>query len=350
MVRLTLVLLLVAGVSGAAAQERRWEVEAYGGLVAARSASEGTRTMPPAGPPIVTSSPLNPSREVPSWFFGDGARLLNDVNEELLGLSRITALDPLFAAVKGERAGAAGVRLRRSIATRSSLEVAVDFSGGAPLAPVDVAATIESVRRSFAETFTELLRSGPFASVVVEATAGVAADAQREIAVTVAFNTDVGRLGPLTPYLTFGGGIVTGLGTPASAELLGRYRFSVLGQVPIDESDQVTLDFDRSLTYAAVVGGGFRRDLSARWAIRFDARALIGPDAARIRVTAAPASQRGSPAGFVESGTSPSIQFSNDASLGRRSSLSAPALDGVAVFDGGIQTRTVVSFGISRRF
>ena len=51
-------------------------------MVAARTASEGSVTLPPAGAPIVTSSPIFPSRQVPSWFFGDGATLLNDVNAD----------------------------------------------------------------------------------------------------------------------------------------------------------------------------------------------------------------------------------------------------------------------------
>ena len=44
------------------------------------------------------------------------------------------------------------------------------------------------------------------------------------------------------------------------------------------------------------------------------------------------------------------IQFSNNPSTGRKSTLSAPSLDGVQVFDGGVRTRTLVTVGISRRF
>ena len=347
---LALTLLLAAAPFSAAAQERRWEIEAYGGAVAARTASEGKQTLPPAGAPIVTSNPLFPSREVPSWFFGDGALLLNDVNEEFQGTSRITPLDSLFARVEGGRTGVAGVRLRHSGGGARSIEFSVEFLGNARVAPSDFAATVESARRTFSETFAELLRSGPFTSVVTDATAEAIGGARREIAATVALNTDVGSLGPLTPYLTFGGGIVTGTGTLPSAQVSGRYRFSVLGQVPIDESDRVSLAFERPLTFAGVAGAGLRRDLSDRWGVRVDIRAFVGPDATRVRVTAEPSITRGTPAGFVESFTNPAIQFSNDPALGRRSTLSAPALDSVTVFDGGIQVRTVITVGISRRF
>ena len=347
--RLALVLLLAAA-PVASAQDRRWEIEVYGGLVAARTATEGSRTLPAAGAPIVTSNPLFPSREVPSWLFGDGAALVNAVNEEFGGAARIVPLDPLFAPLKGGRSGVAGARLRRSLSARSAFELAIDVLGRTPVAPADLADAVESARRSFGDTFTELLRSGPFTSVAVDATAEVSGEAPRELAITAAWNTDVGRLGPLTPYLTIGGGMVTAAGALPTAEISGGYRFSVLGQLPIDESDRVTIDFERRLTYTAVAGGGLRHELSNRWAMRIDVRALVGPDATRIRLSAAPASQHGSPAGFVESFTNPAIQFSSDPSVGRRSSLSAPALDGVTVFDGGIQTRTVVTFGVSRRF
>ena len=346
----TLLLAALSVSATAAAQDRRWELEVYGGAVAARTASEGTRTLPAPGAPIVTSNPLFPSREVPSWFFGDGAALVNAVNEEFAGTSRIGALDSVFVATEPRSTGIAGARLRRSISARAAFELAVDFLGNAHVATADFAATIESARHSFTDTFTELLGSGPFAGIVVEAAADVTADTRREIAATASMNTDVGRLGPLTPYVTVGGGIVTGVGALPSAQLSGRYRFSVLGQVPIDETDRVAIHFDRPLTFAAVIGGGLRRTLSERWGMRFDVRAFVGPDSTRIRLTAEPSRQLGSPSGFIESFTNPAIQFSNDAAIGRQSSLSAAAIDRATIFDAGMHTRTMLSFAISRRF
>jgi hypothetical protein len=350
---LALALLIAAATSTAAAhaQERRWEVEAYGGAVVARTVSGGTETLPPAGAPIVTSNPLFPSREVASWFFGDGAALVNAVNGEFGGTSRIVALDSLFGSVESGRTGAFGARLRRSLSPTTSLELAVDILGRTAVAPADLATVVEGASRSFDETFTELLQVGPFTSLVVDAAGGVTGEtARRELAATVALNADVGRVGPLTPFLTFGGGIVTVTGAMPVAELSGRYTFSVLGQVPIDESDRVRIQFERPLTFAGVAGAGLKHDVSERWMVRFDIRAFIGPDTTRVRVTADPVTQRGSPSGFVESFTNPSIQFSNDQSTGRRSSLGAPMLDRVSVFAGGVQTRTIVTLALTRRF
>ena len=89
------------GAAGAALGDRSlWRVHR------GRGGGQGTRTLPPAGPPIVTSSPIFPSRAVPSWFFGDGASLLNAVNAEFDLAAQVTPLDPAFApldvAARGE--------------------------------------------------------------------------------------------------------------------------------------------------------------------------------------------------------------------------------------------------------
>ena len=343
--------LALAGLCAAAtsqAQDRRWEVEIYAGA-AARTASDGRQTLPPAGAPIVTTSPLFPSRDVPSWFFGDGASLLNAVNQEFGGPARLAPLDSLFARVDSGATAVAGARLRRALSTRTWLEVGVDFLGSTRIAPGDLEGVVDATRRSFGETFNDLLRSGPFTSLGAQASSETSNASRREFAVTAAFNSDLGAVGPLTPYLTLGAGVVAGTGTEPMAQLTGRYRFSVLGQVPIDEIDRVTVRFDRRHAFAAVLGGGVRKNLTDRWTVRLDARALIGPDTTRVRVTADPSITLGTPAGFVESFTNPAIQFSNDPALGRRSTLSDTSFDRV-VFDGGIQARTLITFGITRRF
>src|SRR3954464_15327529 len=50
-------LLLACAIAAPAAaqQDPRWEIEAYGGLIAGQRASSGTRTLPAAGAPIVTA-------------------------------------------------------------------------------------------------------------------------------------------------------------------------------------------------------------------------------------------------------------------------------------------------------
>ena len=117
--RLTVLIVTLLLPAPLCAQDRRWEVEAYVGALAAQPASAGTRTLPPAGPPIVTSTPTFPSRAVPSWYFGDGAALLNGVLQDFGLAHRIEPLDSLFAPVPVSHPAASGLRVRRRLNRRA---------------------------------------------------------------------------------------------------------------------------------------------------------------------------------------------------------------------------------------
>jgi hypothetical protein len=335
----------------AAAQESRWDVEGYGGFVAARTASEGTRTLPAAGAPLVTTNPIFPTREVPSWFFGDGARLLNDLNKEFERAGRIVPLDGGFVPLDSRRVAAAGVRVRRRLNDRLSAEISVDAFTRPEDSDSGLVDAVESSRASFRTAFTDLFATGPFSGVTVGATANAATQTRRrETAATLALNARFPAWGSFVPYLTFGGGVLTGSGGLPSASLEGRYRFSILNEVVIDETDRVSVRYTRGASFVAVLGAGLQRGLSDRWGVRIDGRLLLGPDATRVAIDASPASVRTGPAGFIESFTNPAIQFSNDPSTGRRSTLSAPAVQGFEVFAGSFQTRTLLTVGVFRRF
>jgi hypothetical protein len=121
--------------------------------------------------------------------------------------------------------------------------------------------------------------------------------------------------------------------------------------VPIDESDTLTVRATQERTLVALVGGGVRHDLSARLGLRIDARALIGAQGSRLLIDGTPDIATGTPADFIESFTNPAIQFSNNSSTGRRSSLGEPNLDGFAAFSGtGTQVRTIITGGIYFKF
>jgi hypothetical protein len=349
--RLLAVLICACAPAGsAAAQTSSWEIEGYGGIVAARTASEGSRTLPAAGAPLVTSNPIFPSRQTSSWFFGDGATLLNGVNEQFTRPGRIAPLDSAFGPLASARVPAFGARVRRRLNTRYSLELGVDAFVGSSIKSDALPAIVEAARTSFTQAFSELLGTGPFAGVSVAATASTVSSRRRDTAFTAAINAAFGSWGSLVPYATFGAGIVTGSGSLPSATIEGRYRFSILNEVPIDETDRVSFRYARGAAFVGVLGGGLRRDISTKWGLRIDARVLVGPDSTRIRLDAQPSSVRGVPAGFVESFTNPAIQFSNDLSTGRRSTLSGAALQNADVFSGGVQARTVVTVGVVRRF
>ena len=342
--------LACALVTPAAAQDRRWEIEAYGGFVAGQASSGGSRTLPDAGPPIATSSPIFPSREVPSWLFGDGSSLLNAVNAEFELDGRVTPLDAAFAAPDSPRSANFGARLRRHLSSRWSLEVGFDATAGAAIDADALSAAAQATRDSFVAAMGNLLATGPFTALAIDADVTSAAGSRRETAITVALNRQFGSWGAFAPYATFGGGVTVGSGTQPSVAIDAGYRFRVLDEVPIDESDRVTVRYDSATAFVVVLGGGVYRAFSDRWGLRIDARVLIGPDPTRVSVDAAPSVAGGTPAGFVESFSSPAVQFSNDPSIGRVSSLSGPGLDDFEAFKGGTRARTLITVGVTRRF
>lgn len=351
MTRITLVVMLVAAMAAPAiAQERKWEIEVFGGAVLGTTGSDGTRRLPPAGLPIVTSTPIFPSREVSSWFFGDGAVLLNDVNEQFGTAGRITPLDPFLVAGEAGGGGVFGARLRRRLTDRFSAEFSFDVLASSSSAPDGFADGVEASRQSFTPAFRSLLATGPFTGIQVDATATAADGARRDMTATAAVNVDLPRLWSLAPYATVGGGLTTGTGSMASAELTGHYQFSIAAETPISETDTTTVRFERPAGFVVVLGGGVRQELSEKWGLAIDVRVHVGPDRTRVVVDASPASVRGTPAGFVESFTNPAIQFSNDPATGRRSTLSGPALDGFEVFEGSTRARTMITIALARRF
>jgi hypothetical protein len=319
-------------------------------VVAGQAASVGGVTLPPAGAALVTSNPTFPSRETPSWFFGDGAALLNGVNAAFDRSARIVPLDAAFAPLASSRAPVFGVRVRRPLSARYALEASVDVQASSGVRADALPAIVEASRASFTAAFDDLLATGPFTGASVAANAATQAGSRREIALTGALVRTFRPSRALAPYVTVGGGVIAGTGSLPSAALDARYRFSVLGELPIDETDRVSFRYARGAAFAGVLGAGVRRDLSSTWALRVDGRVLLGPDPTRVLVDAEPSSVRGVPAGFIESFTNPGVQFSNDPATGRRSTLSGAGLQGFEVFKGGFQARTLVTVGVARRF
>lgn len=333
----------------AVAQDRRWEVEFVGGGVVSAPASVGSLSLPPAGAGLVTSSPLYPAREIPSWLFGDGATLLNDVNGQFGIAARVTPLDSLLRTPETGAAAVLGVRVRRYVSPRTSLEFGLETTTSTP-ASEDLAAAVEATRSSFTPAFAGLLGSGPFSGISINATAAADAGGYRETSATAALNVHWRDAHALRPYATAGGGVLFGSGSLPSAQFSAGYRFSILGEVPIAETDNVQLRYERPASLVIVLGGGVAHAFSDAWGMNIDARVLFGPDRTRILLDAAPGATRGSPAGFIESFTNPAIQFSNDPATGRRSTLTAPPLDGVEVYSGGTRGRVLLTIGVTRRF
>lgn len=334
-------------------EPRRWEIEGYGGfaLPAGSDIGEGTLTLPPPGAPIATSSPVFPSRAVPSWFLGDGATLLNLVNQQFGVGAAIAPLDGALgpAALDFGNGLAAGVRVRRTLSARFSAEVSLDLLPASVDLSDELLAAAEAARASFVPAFEGLLATGPFTGVGATATSSSGGSAL-ELALTGALVWRLAPAGGFEPYLTFGGGVVSGAGEGPSVTLEGNYRFRVLDEVPIDETDRLTIRQNSRSALTGVLGAGLRREVTARWGLRIDGRVLIGPHTTTLLLDAEPQVVQGSPADFVESFTTPAVQFSNNPATGRVSTLSG-ALEGFEVFSAdGLHTRVLITGGVFFRF
>jgi len=81
--------------------------------------------------------------------------------------------------------------------------------------------------------------------------------------------------------VSIAGTSITGSGALPSATIEGHYRFLVVGELPIDETDRVELRYTRGATFVGVLGGGLRRNLTDKLGLRIDARVLVGPGSTR---------------------------------------------------------------------
>ena len=353
--------LVLASAAPAAAQNTaarpRWEVEGYAGMTFVNRSSSGDVTLPPPGAPILTTGPLSPSRETPTWFIGDGAALLNSVNAGFGIAELVTPLDPVVPMLgRGSSQSAViGARLRRTLRPRLDLEFAADIAPASARLPDEVAANIEATRTTYDAAWRALLGSGFLTNVSVTTTSATSGGGSRDATVTGALNWRFAVDRRTSWYVTGGGGLITGLGDAGTITLDGHYRFvaaDAAGQVAFDEADHVELRVESATTFVGVAGGGMRRSFSASWALQFDVRVLVGEHSTRVRLDATPAVVVAAPGGYIEAGgIGPTIQFSNDPATGRRSSLSAAPLEDFEAFRGdGLQVRTLLTVGIVKRF
>lgn len=349
-----LVLTLVVVTPCEAQSARRWEVEGHGGLSWGSVSSDGTAALPPAGAPIPSISPLFPSRRTSSWFFGDGAEMLNGASADLGLAARITALDAALRAPGLDYATAAviGVRVRRVLTPRFSAEVTFDLLPGSGDVSPELFDAAETTQRSFEAAFRELFDSGPFAAVNVTTQMASLGGSARELLLTGALNWQLGSGGSFAPYLTFGGGLVTGTGDLSSIAIEGTYEFLIVSQTgalvgPYHEADRMRMRFERGTSFVGLAGAGVRHDMSDRWGFRIDGRFLIGQENSRLLIDASPDVRLTSPGDFIESLTNPNIQFSNSPATGRQSTLGGEPIEGFVAFKAtGIQTRVLVTVGV----
>jgi hypothetical protein len=345
-----------------AAAQARWEVEMHAGGTVNSQPAAGNAALPAAGTPFTTSNGL-PSRRESSWYFGDGAAFVNQVNATRGLIARITPLDSVLTSAVAQRTngGAVGLRVSRSITTRYAAEFSFDYSR-TPVTLTDSAlAGIEASRASFTSAFSVPVPAGSQgAAPVMSATSIATIDSKRgsQWLTTGVININLTTTGRVTPFVSAGAGVVAnGTDTP-SATLVGNYRITgpagtpMAGVVVHDETDSVTLRYpvDR-YGFVGVVGGGVKYAVSRRWGVRLDVRAHLERNGVSNLVDAMPSIKTLTPPTVLSLPANPSLQFSNNPSTGAQSSLAGPVILGFQTFHGtGLRVQPNIVAGVYLRF
>src|SRR5438093_10179484 len=123
---------VVAAAPPAAAQSAagdRWQIEIHGGGLWPSTPTGGEAAAFPAATTFTTLAGSQ-SRRVSSWFFGDGATLLNSVNRVLAPSAPLTPLDKVLGASAATRDSGpdVGLRVARRFGSRYSAELSVDYA------------------------------------------------------------------------------------------------------------------------------------------------------------------------------------------------------------------------------
>jgi hypothetical protein len=359
-VQAALALLVASPV--AAQSQSKWQLEFAVGGGPSSTPHDISSDLPGAGPPFTTVVGT-PSRRIPSWYLGDGALLVNQVNGALGMSQRITPLDPVFQTAFADRQQGAmfGIRVTRAItrryrlrgapAPRYSVAFAVDYGRGRFEVNGPAVAAIEAARASFAPALSALIATGPFTAPTVTSTSAIRKSGAQQLFATGALDIDLRTSSGAKsiPYVTVGGGARFRIGEPPEASLDGEYRFQILGANPINEVDKVIIKTSVSDGIVGVIGGGVKYSLSKRWGARFDVRGFIGPERVQTLLNTQSSSAAGSPTGATASLTTPGLQFSNGG--GVFSSLSGQNLSDFRAFERhGLQTQVDVTAGLVLRF
>jgi opacity protein-like surface antigen len=354
--------LLVLGTATHVFAGQNWEIEAHGGVLTSTNPSSARSTLPPIGPDIPLNGPASTSitRQVPSWYFGDGAAILNEILGPRAPI-QIVPLDPLLESriVDRQTGGSLGVRVDRALTPRFAVEFAFDAARGTlAIRPASKTLTGAS-NASFSPVWTTVLSLPTANNQTVTSDATFDDKRGHQLITTGSLLVNLLTRSGFTPYVAVGAGYIAAGDDAPSVTLVGNYSFifpSVLivptiPQAHINQTDTVKVQTVAKNTMTWVFGGGVKYALGDRWGVRADLRDYVNRDVLRTVVSTAPASAFGGPPGtltFSFRQTAPLIVFSTSPLT--ISTLST-SLNDVQTFRGrGIVNQVNATAGIYWRF
>lgn len=335
-----------------ATEASKWEVEVHAGRLTGGGSASGTAIAEfPVGLPVPTGAGTMNTRAVSSWYFGDGATLVNQAFGMLGFPARIAPLDAMLKERFVERpaGGSGGLRVSRQLTPRYSAEFNLDYARVSLEIVEDAENALEASRASFPPVWRTLFATNSTISSTLELSRG---SAQQQLIAAGALNIRLGGSPRVAPYVIVGAGSLFNRGTTPSATLTGVYQFALVGMTAVDERDTVTVHaVVKERTFVGVLGGGVRFQLAARHGVRADLRVNLSDNPVDLTVDASPAVTFHTPGSILFVPTTPALQFSTSQIQNRRSSLSGPAVEGLKTFTGtGVRTQVNVSIGYFFRF
>jgi hypothetical protein len=333
---------------------RKWDIEFHYAQGFGSTSAGGSGELPKPRASFTTGGGTE-SRLVPSWYFGDGAKLFNDV---LASLGRSEAIVPFDTALTTHAVDQTledgfGVRVTRKLTPIMSLEIDATSARATYSLRAATKDSLEATSESFPVAFAGLVASGQgvaFTSATFGSTFSWSDGTGIDLVSTVSLVLHPRKDSRFRPYVVVGGGVATSFGE-AQATLTGQYVLRVPSGATIDESDSVTIHFGGGMGLVAVAGGGLNFRVSRGSGIRVDARGLMLENHVGTRVEARPGAVLSNPAQAIWSSTTPGLQFVSHSSTGLQSTLDTSALSGfTTLHPSGFHSRFNVTVGYFWRF
>lgn len=357
---LTTLFASISSTANIAAQ--RWDVEVHGGGMISSNPTAGTTDLPAGSTVTLPLPPGVPSpsfQVVPSWYFGDGAALIDRIVAPRFAAG-IIPLDPVLQSRFVERrpGSTVGLRIARSLSERFGVEFSFDEAFGSLSIPSDRSSRIKASEASFLTTWNPVLSGVAGGAQLVTADATISDRRGRQMLTTGAVLISVARHASVEPYLTLGAGIISTTGAAPSAVISGHYHFNVAAapisspMLTVDQTDTVTARAVSPRTMTWLVGGGVKYALTRHWGVRADIRDHVHRDPLRTIIDVAPVTVSSGSTGaltIVIAPSTPGLQFSTSPS--GPSTLGGIPIVGFKTFTGtGIVNQVNVAAGLYWRF
>jgi hypothetical protein len=315
--------------------------EVHGGSASAGALTKVFTSTLPAPGPTAPDFRGGTTRLVPSWFFGDGALLANQVSAQTLDGVSIVPLDPVLtkASANVQKGRSFGLRIGHTITSHVFAAFAYDTVSGHLAIDPGALTAITATVGSFQPYWSAVLTRPQTANVRASATSTLVDNVSSTMKLTMGeVDINVVTIHGWTPYFEIGGGIQFPSADEASVTLVGNYAFKLNNAnnnngAPFSETDQIRVRFQAQPAIIKVVGGGVEGDLMRHLGVRVDVRAMLGASRIRTRLDTAPTSVLSTPPllGAQARGASPSLQIANN---GLPTSLSLQGVNHVDTFEG----------------